>query len=146
MKKDRQQDIGQPLGRILSNTGKNFLNLANQRLDNLEIKRNFYALTLIENGHGEITQKELAYLLDSDKVSIVRIIDYLSEKGYVTRVKNTTDKRKYSLRVTEKAKMDLPNIKKTLIEVTEIAFKGLSLSQVDEFLRTLNIIKYNLNK
>jgi hypothetical protein len=40
----------------------------------------------------------------------------------------------------------LPNIKKTLSEVTEIAFKGLSLSEVDEFLRTLNIIKYNLNK
>ncbi len=146
MKNTTPHIIEQPLGRIFSHTGRSFLCLINKELAHLEIERNFYALLLIEQEEGEITQQDLACLLDSDKVSIVRIIDYLSLKGYVKRVKNISDKRKYSLLLTESAKKDLPKIKKALSKVTNKAFKGLNSSQISEFLKTLNFIKNNLDK
>jgi DNA-binding MarR family transcriptional regulator len=146
MKKASHNIIEQPLGRILSNLAKDFLCLINKKLTSLELERNFYALLLIELGKGEINQQDLADLLETDKVSIVRIVNYLSEKGYVERLKKNTDKRKFCLMITQKAKKDLPRIKKTLNDVTEIAFEGLNPSQIEQFLKTLNIIKHNLNR
>jgi DNA-binding MarR family transcriptional regulator len=138
--------IIQPLGRILSNSGRSFLGLLNKKLSQLDIDRNFFALILIEQGNGTINQQDLADFLESDKVSVVRIVNYLSETGYVKRIKNNFDKRKYSLVITEKAKIHLPQIKQALTEATNIAFKGLNSIEIDSFLKTLHIIKNNLNK
>lgn len=145
MKKQIQHHIEQPLGRVLSYTGRNFLYLINKKLSHLDIERNFYSLLLIEQANDEITQQDLADMLNSDKVSVVRIVDYLSGLGYVIRVKKKTDKRKYSLQITDKAKKDLPVIKKALKEVTTISYKGLSSSQIADFSKTLEIIKNNIN-
>jgi len=144
MNKTSRQNIEQPLGRILSHAGKRFLDVINEKLSTLEIERNFYALLLIEQNEGKITQQDLATMLHSDKVSLVRIIDYLCGQGYVERVTNSTDKRKYGLLLTDKAKKDIPKIKKALKEVTALAFKDLKPDQIGEFLNTLNIIKNNL--
>ena len=73
--------IEQPVGRMLSGLGKGYLHLLRTKLQHLDIDRNYYALVLIESNDGIITQQELALILDTDKVSIVRIIDYLSGKG-----------------------------------------------------------------
>ena len=50
------------------------LHALNEKLIELDIKRNYYALILIEEGQGKLTQQELAVLLESDKVSVVRIV------------------------------------------------------------------------
>ena len=141
-----KNNIEQPLGRILSHIGRNFLHLLNAKLDHLDIERNYYALILIQNTKDGMTQQELAELMDTDKVSVVRIIDYLSNKGYVKRVKNVSDRRKYCLVLTSKAKKEMTVIKKTLNEATEIAFKALKKFQIAEFYNTIGIIKNNLNK
>lgn len=143
----KSQDISakQPLGKFLASTGRKFLYALNVKLKNLEIERNFYALLLIEGGKGNITQQDLAELLDSDKVSIVRIVDYLSSKGYVKRVKDINDKRKYGLYLTPKAEKEMPMIKNAIEEVTQKAFEGLSKEKIEELYDTLNIIRNNLN-
>jgi DNA-binding MarR family transcriptional regulator len=135
----------QPLGKFLSSTGRKFLSALNVKLKNLDIERNFYALLLIEEGKGKITQQDLAELLNSDKVSVVRMIDYLSNKGYVKRVKDPSDKRKYGLILTLKAEKEMPLIKKAIEDVTWDAFKGLTDEKIKELFDTLNIIKNNLN-
>jgi len=146
MQKKTKIYIEQPLGRFLSHTGRSFLSLLNTKLSHLDIDRSYYALLLIQAGEDGITQQDLAGLMDTDKVSVVRIIDYLSAKGYVKRAKNTSDRRKYSLMLTDKAKKAIPQIKNSLNEVTNIAFKGLNQYQIKEFYKTLNTIKNNLNE
>jgi MarR family transcriptional regulator, transcriptional regulator for hemolysin len=136
----------QPFGRLLSITGKNYLRVLNHRLSNLDIDRNYYALLLIEKGEGKITQQELASMLEIDKVTMLRNIDYLSEKGYVTRIMNESDRRKYSLVLTEKAKRALPEIKKAFIDINDLVMKGLSQKQIAELLSVLDTIKNNLNE
>lgn len=145
MKKTEKAYVEQPIGRKLSSLGRNFLSGLNQKLHNLDIKRNFYALLLIENAEGNITQQELADLLDTDKVSIVRIVDYLSDNGYVKRIRNSKDKRKYSLVLTKKAKKETSKIQLAINEITSSAFKGISDSQKQIFYKTLESIKKNLN-
>ncbi len=146
MGRTSHQNIEQPIGRILSHAGRRFLYLINEDLSSLDIDRNFYSLLLIEQGEGQITQQDLAGLMGTDKVSIVRTVDYLCDRGYVTRDINSNDKRKYSLQITEKAKKYLPQIKKTLKNVTKKAFKGLEPDEISAFLKTINIIKNNLDK
>jgi MarR family transcriptional regulator, transcriptional regulator for hemolysin len=142
---EEKQNI-QTIGRILSHTGRSFLQLLNKKLNHLDIERSFYALILIDLGQGELTQKELACQLESDKVSIVRIVDYLAGKGYVKRIKSSVDGRKYCLTLTDKAKEILPGIKKSMKEVTAVAYNGLTELQQTEFLSVLGIIKDNLSK
>jgi DNA-binding MarR family transcriptional regulator len=136
----------QPIGRILSHTGRSFLQLLNKKLNHLDLERSYYALILIDLGQGELTQKELACQLETDKVSIVRIVDYLAGKGYVKRVKSSFDGRKYCLTLTDKAKEVLPGIKNSMKEVTAVAFSGLTELQQTEFRSILGIIKDNLSK
>ena len=136
----------QPLGRVIAHTGKSFLHLLNYKLGHLDIERNYYALMLIELGDGVMTQKELACQLESDKVSIVRIVDYLTSKGYVERVENLVDRRKYCLTLTGKAKKTLPGIKKSMQEVTAKAYEGITEKQQAEFISMLGQIKNNLSK
>lgn len=135
-----------PLGKIFTLTGKSFLSLLNEKLNHLDIDRDYYALILIEMGNGQLTQNELASKLETDKVSVVRIVDYLAEKGYVERVESTVDKRKYCLTLTDKAIKVLPGIKKSMHESTETAFDGLTGTQREEFMALLKQIKSNLSK
>jgi MarR family transcriptional regulator for hemolysin len=143
--KPKTISVEQPVGRILSHLGRSFLCNLNKKLNHLDIERNYYALLLIEQAEGDITQQELADLLDTDKVSIVRIIDYLSDNGYVNRIKNANDRRKYSLKLTAKAKKETSKIQTAINEVTASAFKGISNSQKQFFYQTLISIKKNLN-
>ena len=136
----------QPLGRILSGLGKGYLSLLRAKLQHLDIDRNYYALVLIESHDGSITQQQLSLILDTDKVSIVRIIDYLSEKGYVQRIRKTEDHRKHNLVLTIKAKLALPEIKKSFDEINSVALSGLSTSQVSELAASIEKIKSNLKE
>lgn len=136
----------QPFGRFLSGIGRSMLSILAERLNELDIERNFYALILIEEGNGKLTQQELADLLETDKVSVVRIIDYLSDKGYVIRQRTLADKRKHGLALTEKAQNELPRIKQVISEVIQMAFKGVSSKKKDELYQTLQIIKNNLKQ
>lgn len=135
-----------PLGKVFSLTGKCFLQLLNEKLSYLDIERDYYALILIEMGEGNLTQNELACQLETDKVSVVRIIDYLADNGYVTREESAEDKRKCCLTLTAKAKEVLPKIKQSMQESTETAFSGLTEEQKNEFLSMLGQIKNNLSK
>lgn len=135
----------QPLGFFLTRTGKSYLSELNQQLSNLDIERNYYSLIIIERGQGQLTQNELAAALGTDKVSVVRIVDYLVSKGYIRRLRSKEDKRKFCLVGTPKALLALPHIRKAIAGANEKALSSLSVDEKKEFIRMLGIIKSNLN-
>jgi DNA-binding MarR family transcriptional regulator len=143
MDKTTNQVLKEPVGRIMAKIGKLFQEELHGDLKNLDINRSFYPLILIESEEG-ITQQELAGKLLCDKVQVVRIIDYLSSKGYVERKPSQTDKRKYKLMLTEKAKLNLPNIKKAINHSISVAFDCLSENQISELHTMLSTIESNL--
>ena len=131
---------------MFSLIGKTYLTVLNSRLNALDIERNFYALLLIDQSDGQITQQELSNMLEIDKVTMLRSIDYLATNGYVERQTNASDRRKYSLTLTNKARKALPEIKKSFSQINDIAMQGLSETQRIEFYNSLEIIKTNLNE
>lgn len=135
-----------PLGRIMDEMGKKFLELLNQKLSHLDIDRSYYPLLLIEQGNGQLTQNDLARKLKCDKVQVVRIINYLSEKGYVERETQTSDRRKYGLQVTTKAQNQIPDIYLAVKEIHELAFTNISEVERLLFLELIEKIHQNLNQ
>jgi MarR family transcriptional regulator for hemolysin len=131
----------QPIGRILSMLGRGYLHLLRAKLKHLDIDRNYYALVIIASQDGNITQQELALLLGQDKVSIVRVVDYLSEKGYIKRIKKPDDLRKHRIMLTEKAKLAIPEIQESFKSINKLVMNGLSDLQVSEFAETISKIK-----
>ena len=136
--------LEQPLGRMLAGLGKAYLGRLRTKLQHLDIDRNYYALVMIESHEGNLTQQELADLLHTDKVSIVRVVNYLSEKGYIARVRNASDKRKQGLLLTEKAKRSLPEIRQAFDEINDMALTGLAETQISEFVAIIHKIESNI--
>ena len=143
MKIESNVIINEPVERIMGKISKMSQDNLRNILSHLDIDRSFYPLLLIESGKG-ITQQELSRELSCDKVQVVRIIDYLSSNGYVERIPNKTDKRKYELVITEKAVKVIPEIKKALHEVSLVSLKGLSEHQKNELYSMLVTIESNL--
>ncbi|MDP4239423.1 MAG: MarR family transcriptional regulator [Bacteroidota bacterium] len=135
--------LKEPIGRRLDKIAKLFLGNLQSSLTHLDIERSFYPLYLIDAGNG-LTQQELAGKLNCDKVQVVRIIDYLSLNGYVERVTNKVDRRKYELAITEKARLIMPDIQKAFQQATSAALAGLSENQINEFYAVLETIETNL--
>ena len=136
-------NMKEPVERIMGKISKISQDIVQGNLSHLDIDRSFYPLLLIDAGNG-ITQQELASELSCDKVQVVRIIDYLSSNGYVDRIPNKTDKRKYELSVTDKARKLIPDIKKAFEELSSITLKGLTIKQKNELYTLLTIIASNL--
>jgi len=137
-------NIQEPIGRMMGTISRQYLSLLHQQLSHLDIKRSFYPLLLIEAGKGSLTQNDLAKQLECDKVQVVRIVNYLSSKGYVKRVRNSQDKRKYGLEVTQKAEMHIPDIKEAIQLTTQTTLNILSSDQIHEFYHQLQLIEKNL--
>ncbi|MHB9054530.1 MAG: MarR family winged helix-turn-helix transcriptional regulator [Paludibacteraceae bacterium] len=138
-------NMKEPVGRIMSKIGKMSQELLQTKLSYLDIDRSFYPLLLIES-HCGMTQQELADELTCNKVQVVRIIDYLSYNGYVQRMPNLDDRRKYQLTVTEKAQKVIPEIRKVMNEVFNISFQGITQIQIDDFYVLLYQIETNLTR
>ncbi len=138
------EKLKEPLGRITGRINRVFFGTLQKKLSHLDIDRSFYPLLIIASRDGELTQKDLAEELSSDKVQIVRIINYLSENGYVERVQNEKDRRKYKLHLTEKGRKAIPDIQKTTDELSNIAFKDMPEENVEQLYRMLNTIENNL--
>jgi len=136
-------NMKEPVERIMGKISKISQDIVQGNLSHLDIDRSFYPLLLIDAGNG-ITQQELSRELSCDKVQVVRIIDYLSSNGYVDRIPNKTDKRKYELSVTDKARKLIPDIKKAFDELSAITLKGLTIKQKNELYTLLTIIASNL--
>lgn len=83
---------------------------------------------------------ELANRLDKDKNNVKAMGDNLSKKGYLIKKENKTDKRAYSLYLTEKAKATIPKIKKYEEEFLKSLTLGIELEEakiVDEILKKI---------
>jgi DNA-binding MarR family transcriptional regulator len=144
-KKTIDKPIKQPIGHITGNIHRMFLATINKNLGHIDIERFYYPVLLIESGEGNLSQQELAKKLECDKVQVVRIIDYLSENGYVKRVQNAQDRRKYGLEITEKAKKIIPDIKKAFQKANTLVLSNLPEDKINELYSTLKIIENNLS-
>jgi MarR family transcriptional regulator for hemolysin len=133
-----------PLGRHFSILTRLYYGALTKKLEHLDIDRHFSILIFLDTSKQECSQQCISDVLKIDKVSMVRIVDYLTEKGYIKRLPNPDDRREHHIKLTEKAKKVMPKIHKAVNELNRTATKGLSSKQVKIFYESLYILSSNL--
>jgi len=134
-----------PLGRRLGLIAKRYLGAMSRRLSHLEIGPYFPVIVIIDKTSGTLTQQEIADTLQLDKTSVLRIIDYLSEKGYLKRTEKPDDRRAYIIKLTAKGTKVLPEIYKAVKELNKTALSGLTAKQINTFYSTIEVISKNIS-
>ncbi|MFZ6051198.1 MarR family winged helix-turn-helix transcriptional regulator [Halocola ammonii] len=134
-----------PLGKLFGQLTKEYVGTFSKRLEHLPIKRHFYPLMLISQGNGRLSQTCLAGELHLDKVSVLRLVDYLSEHDCVERRQNPEDRREQFLHCTELGESYIPDIKKALIETNELCLEGLDSEEVKLLEKLLSRVTCNLH-
>lgn len=95
------------------------------------------------NRESTVTSVEIAERLDMDKPTLSGIINRLTDKEYVKKLPNPTDKRSYTLELTKKAKDKLPTLEKKNNKVLSDATEELTTDEIILFKTILNkLIKH----
>jgi len=90
-----------PIGKLLNTLTKRYIGVISEKLAELPIERYYYVLLLIGRNNHELSQKDLVRLLETDKVSVNRIVDYLEDHDVIQRTIDPLDRRCQLLSTTE---------------------------------------------
>ena len=94
---------------------------------------------------GEMTQQELADLMQKDKNSVTSLVDAIERKGFVVRRQSKTDRRSNTLVLTEKAELLKPGAKEKGISILDKILEGISEEELRAFLVTLRKLSLNMD-
>jgi DNA-binding MarR family transcriptional regulator len=142
--KDLAFQMCMPLGRSMGAITKNYYGALSKRLEHLGIDRHFSILAVIDKTPEKCTQQYLSDFLRVDKVSMVRMLDYLYEKGLITRVVNPGDRREHIIQLTSKGRKIMPDIHEGIKEMNSIALEGLSKTEQDLLFKFMSVIMKNI--
>lgn len=84
------------------------------------------------------SQEELARELCINKSTVARNLNYLEEKGYITRNPLPNDKRQFSVYPTEKMLAVLPEIRQASVEWMTLLSEGIPEDELEIFDSVLN--------
>jgi MarR family transcriptional regulator for hemolysin len=115
------------------------------RLADLDLDRYFFHILVLADSDRMLTQKELAEVVGFDKTAMVRVVDYLAEKGYLERKTNPKDRREQFVVLTAKGRRDAPKIKAAVNDVNQAAMRGIGPEHAGIFLSCLDIIARNFD-
>lgn len=126
-----------PLGKVCAVVTKQYLSVLGSKLDHLPIKRYYYAFWVIAKNDGQLTQKDLSEILNADKVIIVRIVDYLSEKQFIERKENPEDRRSHLLAITSTGAAYVNDVENALSETDDELLNALPEERKSDFISDL---------
>lgn len=100
-------------------------------------------LLLFLNNNPELSQKEIANLVFKDRASITRMLELMRKNGYLSREINQEDRRKYTLKITEKGQRILQEILPIISFNRVSALRGISNEEIFQLFTILNQITTN---
>ena len=103
----------------------------------------FMLIDLLWN-HGEMSQQQLADMMQKDKNSVTKLVDAIEKKGFVVRRKSRQDRRSNTLVLTENANQLKPGAKQKGIFILDQMLEGISEDELRSFLSTLRKLNENM--
>ena len=92
-----------------------------------------------------ISQKKLSLKLDKDQNTVKAIIDKLEKKSFIKRKENKSDKRAFSLFLTDKAKIELVKIGEYEKKILETIINGIDNKDFENVRKILEKIRENVS-
>lgn len=100
--------------------------------------------TLVEK--GELAQKELASHTFKDAPTVSRIIDLLVKKGWINRVADADDRRKYILSLTPAGSSIFEQASPIVHDAREVGWNGLSDEDYNKLTSILERVVENIQR
>ncbi|WP_411682367.1 MarR family winged helix-turn-helix transcriptional regulator [Clostridium thailandense] len=102
-------------------------------------------LTALYENNGKLTMKRIAEITGKDKSTITPLVNKLLELGYITKIKDETDKRVTYIILTSEGNQIQDKYKAISNEVYATAYKDFSQEEKEIFLKLLKKISNNFN-
>lgn len=134
-----------PFGIRIAVISKLYHGALGKRLEHLEIDRYFTLVLFLSKSTSPLTQQKIAEELQVDKTAMVRVIDYLTEKGYVQRESNPSDRRAHFIQLTDLGRLRLLDIEDAINHLNNKALTGLDDAERKNFYKQLGLISQNLS-
>ena len=122
---------------------KQFLSAKLRETDVPLTPEQFMLIDLLWN-QGEMSQQELADMMQKDKNSVTKLVDAIEKKGFVIRRQNPHDRRSNTLVLTEKALALKPIAKQKGISILDLMLEGIKEEELRSFLTTLRKLNSNM--
>jgi DNA-binding MarR family transcriptional regulator len=134
-----------PLGYNFSMLTKHFYGSFHKYMEMYDLERYFSVLLILANSEKKWTQQCLCNHLYIDKVTMVKVLDHLFDKGYINRVTNPLDRREKCIELTPKALKEIPQIKESVKEMNRKTLKGFTREEKNIFISMMQRVNDNLN-
>lgn len=95
---------------------------------------------------GEMTQQNIAYIIQKDKNSVTQFIDNLEKKGLVQRVVGSADRRVNNIKLSKTGLAMKDNTKKVAIAAVNDILQGIPEEDLKAFVKVLNRACDNIEK
>ena len=105
----------------------------------------WYFLRVLWEEDG-LTQRELSQRVGMMEPTTVTALNGMEKRGYVTRVRNATDRRKVNIFLTEKGRALRSRLLPHAADVNRIASKNVTLQDIERMRTVLNTMKENLDR
>lgn len=102
-------------------------------------KTQIRAITFINN-YGSISMTNLCSMLNIEKGSLTSMIDDLTDKGYLIRIKDKKDRRKFNIALTRKGELLSEEFIEFLKESIGEKISKIDISDLELFINSLKII------
>ena len=137
-------NLERSLGFLLNDVARLMRKRFDERARNLGLTRAQWRVLGHLRHYEGIKQGSLANILEVENVTLGRHIDRLEEDGWVARRRDPADRRVWRLHLADKSRPIIDRLSKLSSEVREHAMTGLSLSERDRLIDTLQAMKGNL--
>lgn len=97
------------------------------------------------NNMGELSQKEISEQSFKDAATISRIIDKLEKKSLVTRKSEQKDRRKTTIKLTEKGQETVEICQQEIDRLRRHSWQNLTEEDYENFQRIMNQVFHNFD-
>ncbi|SCH04674.1 MarR family winged helix-turn-helix transcriptional regulator [Romboutsia sp. 1001713B170207_170306_H8] len=108
-------------------------------------KTQLRALVFVNN-NGPISMTDLCAKLNIEKGSLTSMVDDLTDKGYVVRDKDISDRRKYLITITESGKNVASDFMNKLSNSLEEKLFKLTEEEQDKYMEAIGTLQAILSK
>jgi len=132
------------IGSMLADTSRLIRRAFDERARGIGVTRpQWQLLTTLRRNEGT-NQGNLAELLDTEPITLCRMVDRMQEADLIERRQDPSDRRVWRLFLTDKARRLLEDLQPLGREVMALALDGIAQEERDELRRLLDRIRQNL--
>ena len=119
--------------KMLNNISRSQAIYRHSRISAADLQTGHYAFALAICREPGRSQEELARELCINKSTVARNLNFLEEKGYISRAPLPSDRRQFAVTPTEKMLAVLPEIKQASGEWMVLLSEGIPQEELDIF-------------